>query len=239
MRLNKYIAYCGICSRRGADALIFSGRVSINGDKVTNPAIDINPDSNAVRVDGKKIHPEEKKVYIMLNKPAGVLCACGDKRGRKTVIDILGNINARVFPVGRLDYDTEGLLLLTNDGDFANRCIHPSQKVNKTYNAVVSGKIDNAGVKLLRKGVDIDGRVTARAEVELISKSKTTTDVCITIHEGRNRQVKKMFESIGCRVKSLKRVAIGELRVDGLAPGQWRHMQIKDFNNIGVMPDGV
>ncbi len=239
MRLNKYIASCGESSRRGADALVFSGRVSINGSKVVNPATDVDPEKDVVHIDGKTICLNEKKVYIMLNKPQGVLCACRDGRGRKTVIDVIGNIGARLFPVGRLDYDTEGLLLLTNDGDFTNRCIHPSHEVNKTYTAVISGNINEAAIDALRAGVDIDGRKTAQADVKVLSSGKKTAIVSVTIHEGRNRQIKRMFESIGCRVESLKRTAIGELKVEGLKPGHWRHMDINDFKKLNVIPDGI
>lgn len=236
MRLNKYIAFCGVSSRRGADALIFAGRVSINGNKVINPAVDIDPNNDSVYIDGKLIYLEEKKVYILMNKPAGVLCACRDDRGRKTVIDILGNIGARVFPVGRLDYDTEGLLLLTNDGDFANRCTHPSHEVNKTYHAVVSGSINDAALNALRQGIDIDGRKTSGAKVKVLARGKDTAVVSVTIHEGRNRQIKRMFETIGYRVEKLKRTAIGNLKADDLLPGQWRHMQKPDFEKINVLP---
>lgn len=237
MRLNKYIAYCGVSSRRGADGLIFAGRVKVNGVDTANPATDVDIGKDIVEIDGKTIVPEQKRIYIMLNKPAGVLCTCKDDRGRKTVVDIVGGIGARLFPVGRLDYDTQGLLLLTNDGDFANSCMHPSNEVNKTYEAKICGDFDEKALLALRAGIAIEGRKTARADVKVLLRDAKGAVVRVTLHEGRNRQVKKMFEAVGCKVVELKRVAIEQLNTDGLKPGQWRYMNKDDFIKLKVTPN--
>lgn len=234
MRLNKYIASCGVASRRGADAMISAGRVSVNGERVFSLGTDVDPENDTVCVDGEAVSPEAEKIYIVLNKPAGVLCTCSDDRGRKTVLSLLGDIGARLYPVGRLDYDTEGLLLLTNDGDFAFRCTHPRHELSKTYHAVVRGRLDGVAIRALREGVDVDGRPTAKALVKVELREGDRTRLCITIREGRNRQVKKMFEAVGCRVEHLKRTAIGALELGDLEPGHWRRLKKNDFEKLAV-----
>ncbi len=236
MRLNKYIASCGAASRRGADALVEAGRVTVNGRIVQNHGADIDENADTVCVDGKRLNLQRAYVYIMLNKPAGVLCTCHDDRGRKTVLDIVSMPDARLFPVGRLDYDTEGLLLLTNDGDFAFRCTHPSREKDKTYYVRVKGALCAESLKRLENGVEIDGRMTSRAHVSVLERLKDITALSMTIHEGRNRQIKKMFEAVGCRVVYLKRTAIGNLTLGDLPTGQWRRLSDKDFSLLGIFP---
>lgn len=235
MRLNKYIASCGAASRRGADMLVEAGRVTVNGIVVQSHGMDIDEKSDAVCLDGAKLNPETKKIYIMLNKPAGVLCTCHDDRGRKTVLDIVRDVDERLFPVGRLDYNTEGLLLMTNDGDFAFRCTHPSHEQNKTYFARVAGDLTQKTVTSLENGIDIDGRVTSKAKINILVRFENAVSLSITIHEGRNRQVRKMFEAVGCRVDYLKRTAIGNLNMGNLGLGQWRHLTEKDFSLLGII----
>lgn len=234
MRLNKYIALCGVSSRRGADELIEQGKVTVNGSVVRTMGTDINTETDVVCVGGREVSPEEEHVYIMLNKPAGYLSTCLDDRGRKTVIDLVKNIDNRVFPVGRLDYDTEGLLLLTSDGDFAYRCTHPKHEISKKYSAVVKGALDDNAVRKLRDGIIIEGRKTSEAIIDIIEKKENTAKLNVTIHEGRNRQIKKMFESVGCTVSYLKRISIGKLELGDLKAGTWRYLNEHDFNLLGI-----
>ncbi len=239
MRLNKYIASCGVASRRGADKLIAEGKVTVNGAAVTTMGPDVDEYKDDVRIDGKAIKPQTDGVYVMLNKPAGYICSCADDRGRKTVLDLIEGVGGRVFPVGRLDYDTEGLLILTSDGDFAYRCTHPKHEINKKYYAEVEGALDAKAVSELRRGVMVDGRRTSKAEVDMLESKDGYAKLHVAIHEGRNRQVKKMFEAVGCKVTYLKRIAIGELELGGLAPGTWRDLEDSDFIRLGVMKSSI
>jgi len=234
VRLNKYIALCGVSSRRKADELIAQGKVTVNGFAVNTMGTDIDAESDTVCVDGLMISPEKDHVYIMLNKPAGYISACTDDRGRKTVLDLVKDAGSRVFPVGRLDYDTEGLLLLTSDGDFAYRCTHPKHEIGKKYLAFIEGELDEKDVSMLRDGVIIEGRRTSGAKVEITEKKTNSATLYMTIHEGRNRQIKKMFESIGCIVTYLKRVSIGNLGLGDLKAGKWRYLNENDFMLLGV-----
>ncbi len=235
MRLNKYIASCGTASRRGADALVEAGKVKVNGCVVKNHGIEVDVSKDTVCVNGAALRPEQRMVYIMLNKPAGVLSTCRDDRGRKTVLDIVKNVDERLFPVGRLDFDTEGLLLLTNDGDFAYQCTHPKHEQSKTYYAEVNGDLTSAALSRLELGIVIDGRKTSKAKIKVINKLGNQTKLTIEIHEGRNRQVRKMFKAVGSHVCYLKRTAIGNLTVGDLALGQWRYLTEKDFSLLGII----
>lgn len=223
MRLNRFIASCGVSSRRAADKLILEGRVTVNGAAATaGPDIDENKD--IVCIDGRRITPGADNVYIMLNKPAGVISSCADDRGRKTVVDLVKGIDERLFPVGRLDYDTEGLLILTNDGDLSFKCTHPRHEVEKKYIAQVKGPVDDNAIGTLSAGVVIDGRKTSEAKIEVQEKNRGSAVLSVTIHEGRNRQVKKMFERVGCTVTHLKRISIGGLELGDLPAGKWRRL---------------
>ena len=215
IRINKYIASCGVCSRRSAEELVLSGRVKINGQVVIDLGTKVK-DNDIVELDGKIISAEQEKVYIMLNKPRGYVTTSKEQFGRPSVLDLL-DIPQRVFAVGRLDMDSEGLLLLTNDGDFANKIIHPTKHISKTYDVVLKKEISSEDVEKLKQGVDIGGYITRPAIVERVDNKNIT----ITIYEGKNRQVRKMCETVGNKVINLKRIAIGSLKLDNLKSGKY------------------
>lgn len=221
IRLNKFMADCGVGSRRECDRLIESGVVKVNGN-VAALGCCIS-DGDRVSVNGKPLQQKQRSCYIMLHKPKGYVTTVKDDLGRKTVMDLV-DVKARVYPVGRLDYDTEGLLLLTNDGELANRLTHPRNEVNKTYVARISGMLTEQERAQLERGVVIDGTKTAPARVKILKMDAHHTRCEIVIHEGRNRQVKKMFEAVGKEVEFLKRVAIGDLRLGGLSRGEYRFL---------------
>ena len=228
-RLNKYLADCGVGSRRECDNLIRDGRVKIN-DRVAALGSFVS-DGDKISVDGKRVANKPKNCYVLLNKPKGCVTTVKDDRGRKTVMDFV-DVKARLFPVGRLDYDTEGLLILTNDGDLANRLTHPSSEIGKTYIARISGELSEAERAKLEKGVLVDGVMTAKARVKILEKDVHHTRCEITIHEGRNHQVKKMFEAVGKEVEFLKRVAIGDLRLGGLKRGEYRFLKDEEVDYL-------
>ncbi len=223
MRINKYIAAAGVASRRGADELIAAGKVRVNGAVLTQPGYDVK-DGDRVTVNGKLIEGAERLVYYALNKPAGYITSARDEFGRQTVLNILTDVPERVFPVGRLDYETTGLLIITNDGELGNHLTHPSGEVWKTYVARINGHPDRRQLEELRRGVVIDGRKTAPAQAELLELDGSCSFVEIRIREGRNRQVRKMVEAIGFRVLELQRTAIGELRLGRLKEGSYRKL---------------
>lgn len=221
MRINKYLAEHGIASRRHADDMIAAGRVKING-AVALLGADVN-EEDVVFVDEKPIESSQKKeVYYIMNKPKGVVCTLSDDRGRKTVIDLLPDDLERVFPVGRLDYATEGLLILTNDGDLAFRLTHPKSEIPKTYLARIEGTLTEKDLNPIRSGVELDGVLTKKCKAHIVETNKNYTKVHITITEGKNRQVRRMFETIGKNVEFLKRVSIGNLKLTGLNRGEYR-----------------
>ncbi len=219
-RLQKIIARAGICSRRAAEKLIAEGKVKVDGSVVTELGFQAEWPGQEIEVDGKKLAAPEKHVYILINKPRGYISTAADDRGRKTVLDLVPTVKERIYPVGRLDYDTEGLLLLTNDGDLMNGLLHPRQEVKKTYIAMVEGELTGEKLDALRNGVELSDGKTAPAQVLLLPNSRPPLyEVRITIHEGRNRQVRRMFESVGCRVISLRRVRFASLSLKGLECG--------------------
>lgn len=221
MRINKYLAEHGIASRRHADDMIAAGRVKINGN-IALLGADVN-EEDVVFVDDKLIESSQKKeLYYIMNKPKGVVCTLSDDRGRKTVIDLLPNDLERVFPVGRLDYATEGLLILTNDGDLAFRLTHPKSEIPKTYLARIEGTLTEKDLNPIRSGVELDGILTKKCKAHIVETNKNYTKVHITITEGKNRQVRRMFETIGKNVEFLKRVSIGNLKLTGLNRGEYR-----------------
>ena len=223
LRLQKFMSGCGVCSRRKAEELILQGKVKVNG-KIANLGDKINPYKDKVEVQGKIIKQTKEKRYIMLHKPRGFVTTMSDEIGRKDITMLTEDIDERVYPVGRLDINTEGLLLLSNDGDFTLKVTHPKNKLDKVYQAVISGIPNHFEIEKLQRGVYIDGKKTAPAKAELISADKTNALVELTIHEGRNRQVRKMFEAIGYKVIYLKRVAIGNVVLGNLPLGKWRHL---------------
>ena len=232
VRLQKYMAKCGVASRRKSEKIILEGRVTVNGLVVKELGTIIDPNKDIVKVDNKEIQIEKNKVYIMLNKPEGYVTTLKDKHSDKIVLDLIKSIEERIFPVGRLDLDTSGLLLMTNDGDLAYKLTHPSHEVPKKYIALVEGVPNNKKLNRFRKGLKIDGRVTAEAYVKIVKRYKDSSVLEISIHEGRNRQVRKMCEYIKHPVIKLKRVAIGELNLDNLEIGKWRYLTEKEVKYL-------
>ena len=223
MRINKFLADSGITSRRNADKLIAEGKVFVNG-KRAELGLEVDPKNDDVTVSGKSVPKIGQRLYYIMNKPKGYVTTVKDDRGRKTVMELLPPINERIYPVGRLDYDTEGLLIFTNDGDLANRLMHPTNEIPKTYLARIEGELNDLALSKLRAGVYIDGEKTGRANVRIVDKTKDFTKVSVTITEGRNRQVRKMFEAVGKEVVFLKRIKIGELTLSGLDRGEVRKL---------------
>ncbi len=232
VRLQKYLADRGVASRRAAEKLIAQGRVSVNDDIIREMGVLVDEDYDTVKVDGETVKSAIKKEYIMLNKPVGFITTVSDDKGRPTVMELVSDISQRIYPVGRLDYDTEGLLLLTNDGDLTFRITHPKHDIAKTYVAEVTGDVSMDTINQLRRGVVIDGKKTSPAEVEVIGATQYGTKIEITIHEGRNRQVRKMFESLGCIVKRLKRTKEAGLNLGHLPLGKWRKLSESEVNML-------
>lgn len=230
-RLQKFLAASGVASRRASEAIIAEGRVSVNGTRVTDPAVKVTR-KDRVTVDGRAVHPAKTRVYIMLNKPVSVLSSAADDRGRRCVTELVELPEVRLFPVGRLDYDTSGLILLTNDGAFMQRITHPSFEIWKTYEAVVKGEIDEQALKKLREGVALDDGITLPAFADVIGYKGNRAVVEVRIREGRNRQVRRMLEAVHCPVVSLRRTELGGLRLGNLASGAWRYMKRRDFEDL-------
>lgn len=221
MRINKYLASCGEGSRRGVEALVTDGRVRVNGRQVTDLSFDVNLEKDKVMVDSRQISHFPEILYFILNKPKGVVTTVKDDKGRKTVMDFVPKIYQNIiFPVGRLDYDSEGLLILTNDGELTQKLTHPSGKIAKTYIARIEGVLDVKQIEQLSKGVVIDGKKTLPAKVRLIDFRDNNSRLEVTIIEGRNRQIRKMFEVVGKDITLLKRVQIGNLRLGGMGRGE-------------------
>jgi 23S rRNA pseudouridine2605 synthase len=234
MRLNKYLAESGVTSRRGADELIAEGAVQINGKRVYELGVKVNLKTDKVLVNGKPVRPEVRKVYVLFNKPKGVMTTMDDPEGRPCIGEYFKRFESRVFPVGRLDYDSEGLLLLTNDGDFAQRVTHPKHEVLKTYLVKVDGQPTEEQVHKLRTGVTIiGGRVAAREIERLKGTASDKYDwFKVVIGEGKNRQIRRMFEKIGFDVMKLQRIAIGRLKMGGLARGEWALLTPEEVEKI-------
>ena len=230
MRINKFIAESGICSRRAADSLINDGAVKING-RIAKLGDEVN-DGDSVKVNGKTIGLIKKYDYFIMNKPKGYVSTVKDDKGRKTVIDLLPENSKRLFPVGRLDYDTEGLLILTNDGELTFKLTHPKNEVPKTYLVKTEKPVSDADVNKLRSGVVIDGVKTKKCNVRIIEQNKSFTRLNVTITEGRNRQIRKMFEAVNNNVDFLKRIKIGELTVSGLNRGEVRSLTPSEINYL-------
>lgn len=224
MRLQKYLALSGVASRRASEKLIAEGHVAVNGQVITEMGVQVDETADRVTVDGVLIHLEEEKHYLAYNKPIGEVTTVSDPEGRATVMDKFRDYPVRLYPVGRLDYDSEGLLLLTNDGDLMNNLLHPSREVNKTYLAKVSNHVDDEVLRRLRAGVSIDGRLTSPANVRLVRHDAFDSIVMVTIHEGRYRQVRRMFEAVGHQVIQLKRVGFASIQLGDLPRGQWRRL---------------
>ena len=232
MRINKYLAMCGVSSRRKAEEFVLQGMVKVNGTVVTNLAKDIDETKDVVLLNGQKLTLPESFVYYLLNKPKGYVCTLSDDRGRKTIVDLIDGIDKRVFPVGRLDYDSEGLLLLTNDGDFAYKLTHPSHQVPKTYIVKVEGKVLESELAVLRAGVVVDGVRYNKCKVRVLNAEEKTTRMEVIITEGKNREIRNMFKAIGKVVILLKRVAEGNIKLGGLSRGEYRELKPDEVNRI-------
>ncbi len=237
-RLQKYMARCGVASRRKCEELILSGKVKVNNKIINELGVKINSEIDIISYEGKVICPEEKKVYIMLNKPEGYITSVKDEKGRKTILDLV-KVNERIYPIGRLDYDSSGLILLTNDGEIYNKIIHPRVKVGKKYIVLCKGEFTNDELVRFEKGIDIGGYITAKSKIKIIDKEKDrdgiNTLVEIIIHEGKNRQIRRMCESLGHKVISLKRIAIGDIKLGYLKKGEWRNLtedELKYLNSL-------
>lgn len=225
MRINKYIAECGIASRRNADLLIQEGRVKLNGKSVTTPGVDVDETNDTVTVDGNKISLPSQFTYILFNKPKGCVCTSSDDKGRKTIFDFIDLPNKRLFSIGRLDYDSEGMLILTNDGELSFRLTHPSNEIPKTYTVKIEGNITESEIAKLRNRVELPGGgISHHAKIKVLDESPDFTRLSVTIFEGKNRQIRRMFESVDKNVVFLKRVAIGDFKLGGLSRGGWRYL---------------
>jgi len=231
VRLSKYLADAGIASRRKSEKLISDGRVKVNGEIVREQGRLINPDLDMVEIDGTKVQAQDK-IYLMLNKPAGYLSSTFDPQGRPTVMELLKGIKGRLYPVGRLDLDTRGLLLLSNDGDFTNLIIHPRYHIEKKYQAQVEGLITPEAVETLTRGVHLEDGPTAPARVKVLKCERGSTLIEIVIHEGRKRQVKRMLAAVGFPVISLSRIALAFLTLEDLPEGQYRPLRPDEVDGL-------
>ena len=231
MRLQKYLASCGVASRRRAEEMIAQGLVTVNGVTVQEMGIQVG-ESDEVAVEGRVVKPEGDKRYILYYKPVGEVTTVSDPEGRPTVLDHFRDYPVRLYPVGRLDFDSEGLLILTNDGEMTQRLTHPSHEVEKRYIARVSNELGAKELHLLRYGVLLDGQKTAPAKVSVLRKDAFSTDILISIREGRNRQIRRMVEAVGHEVVRLKRVQYGSLALGTLEGGQWRELTPQDVEAL-------
>ena len=223
VRLHKYMAECGVASRRKSEELISAGRVRVNG-RVAKVGDSVDPAKDRVRLDGRPLRPKEQKVYVMLHKPRGVVTTMKDELQRPCVAELLGGVPGRVFPVGRLDRDSEGLLLLTNDGDFANTLTHPSHGVSKKYRVTLRPDITEEQIARFETGMELDGRMTAPVGVRVLVREENRVVVEMELKEGRNRQIRRMCEVLGLEVARLRRVSIGDVKLGMLPPGKWRFL---------------
>ncbi len=231
MRITKYLAHAGVASRRAAEGLIAQGRIVVDGEVVTDPARDVS-ETSRVEIDGRALAGAEPRVVYIVNKPLGVLCTARDPHGRPTVVELVPARGLRLYPVGRLDVDSSGLILLTNDGELANRLTHPRYEVPKTYLARVGGgRVGEGALRALRGGVTLQDGPTAPARVRRVKADLLE----LTIHEGRNRQVRRMCEAVGHPVLALERVAFGPLRLDGLAPGAYRRCGEREIEDLRTL----
>jgi len=230
-RLQKFMARCGVASRRKCEEIITSGRVKVNNLEVTELGHKVDPETDIVHVDNKIITIEENKVYIALNKPEGIVSTVKDEKDRKTILDLV-KVKERIYPIGRLDYDTSGLIILTNDGDIYNKVIHPRQVINKVYIAILEGCPNQEEIDKFCNGIDIDGYITAKANFEITKRVGFNCRATITIHEGKNRQIRKMCEAIEHPVIALKRTSVGNIKLGDMEKGSWRNLTEDEINYL-------
>ena len=228
VRIQKYFTDCGVMSRRAAEAEIAAGKVKVNG-RVAEIGQKINTETDVVTYNGFRVEPQNTagKVYIMLNKPRGYVTTLSDEKGRRTVTDLVTDVGTRLYPVGRLDMDSEGLLFLTNDGEFTNALTHPSHDIPKIYHIIIEGNPTDEELRKLGASIVIDGKRTRPVEVRRVSRDFDTSTIEMTLFEGRNRQIRRMCEVHGVKIKRLKRVAVGNVKLGDLAPGKWRRLSHK------------
>jgi 23S rRNA pseudouridine2605 synthase len=236
VRLNKFLAHSGVCSRREADRLIEAGRIRVNGRVVDELGLKVDPARDRIDVGGRAVRGgNERPVYILLFKPSRYVVTVKDPYGRPAVMDLLPELQARVYPVGRLDADSEGALLLTNDGEMAFRLTHPKHEIGKVYEVRVDGEPAEEELEKLRAGIFLEGQRTAPARVQVLRRGSRRTLLRVGIHEGRKREIRKMFEALGYPVKGLLRVQFAGLTLDGLRPGHWRYLKTKEIENLKKM----
>jgi pseudouridine synthase len=228
------MATCGVASRRKSEEIIQQGRVKVNGVVIKELGYKVDTEKDEVLVDNSVIKKEERKVYIALNKPEGYVSTVKDEKGRETILDLV-KVKERVYPIGRLDYDTSGLILLTNDGEVYNKIIHPREEKNKVYIALIKGILSDRSVEKFEKGIDIGGYTTAPASLKIIKTFNEATEVEITIHEGKNRQIRRMCDVVGHPVLSLKRIQVGNIKLNNLPKGEWRYLNEEEINYIKSM----
>lgn len=233
IRLQKYLSMCAVASRRKAEELIAQGKVKVNG-RVAEIGDKVSPKHDTVTVSGRKIAANKKHYYIMLHKPRGFITTMDDEMGRKCVAELVKDVGARVYPVGRLDKDSEGLLLMTNDGEFANHMTHPSKHIPKTYRVTVRPDVTEDMLTAFATGMEIDGRITAPADAHVIEKQDNRVVMEIVLYEGRNRQIRKMCEALGLEVARLKRTSMGSLKLGMLPPGKWRELKEDEVHKLMV-----
>ena len=232
IRIHRYLAICGIASRRKAEDLIREGRVRVNGNTLQTLGVIITPGVDRVTVDEVEVFQSQPRIRIMLHKPEGYVSTVQDPQGRPTVLSLIQMEGVRLFPVGRLDMDTSGLLILTNDGDFSQEITHPSRNISKVYIARIRGIPDASSIRAFREGIDIGGYVTWPAEMKILSRKGDISTVQVTIHEGKNRQIRRMVEALRFEVLELKRISIGNLSLGSLPPGKWRILSETDIRAI-------
>lgn len=233
IRLQKYLSQCAVASRRKSEELILAGKVKVNG-KIAGLGDKIDPKRDTVTVSGKKIVSSKKHYYILLHKPRGFITTMEDEMGRKCVAELVKDVGARVYPVGRLDRDSEGLLLMTNDGEFANHLTHPSKHVPKTYRVTVRPGVTEEQLFAFNEGIEIDGKKTAPADAHIIEKSENRVVLEVILHEGRNRQIRRMCEALGLEVARLKRTHIGSVKLGMLPQGKWRNLTEDEVHRLKV-----
>ena len=231
IRLQKFLAQCGVASRRAGETLIAAGRVCVNGQPVTRQGICVDPRNDEVSVDGKLCRPRQE-IHLLMNKPAGVLCTCRDPQGRRTFLDLLPAQHERLYPVGRLDLDSEGLLIVTNDGRLAHALAHPRHQVAKTYQVGVKGRLTDEQIRRMCLGVYSDGQWLKASGIGHLACADGAEWYSVELREGRKRQIRRMFEAFGLKVLHLRRTAIGDLYLQGLGPGQWRPLTRSELNTL-------
>ena len=239
IRLQKHLSECGVASRRKAEELILDGKVKVNGH-VAVLGSKVDPKRDKVTVRGKAVVPVNEKVYIMLHKPRGFVTTMKDEQDRKCVNDLIGDVGVKVYPVGRLDRNSEGILIMTNDGEFANKLTHPSSHVNKTYRVTVKGQVDDEQLVKMQEGILLDGKKTLPCDVFVAERKPDRTVVMFIIHEGRNRQIRRMCEAVGLSVIRLKRTEIAGVKLGMLPQGKWRPLNEREMRRLnGISKDGA